>query len=137
MIEHELSRYFAASAPPGVVGAWLFGSRAAGRGHRESDVDIAVLADFAVHPDRESRGELRVRLGSELIAALGHNAVDVVVLNDVSPELGAKVVNTGARVFCADAGACHTFVRDVQLLAGDLAPWLERMRRLKLEALRR
>lgn len=59
----------------------------------------------------------------------------MVVLNDASPELGRAVVTRGVRVYCADPEAEHAFVRDVQLRAADLVPWLERMRRIKAQAL--
>lgn len=34
----------------GLVSAYLFGSVASGRAHRDSDVDLAVLLDRDVHP---------------------------------------------------------------------------------------
>jgi hypothetical protein len=43
----------------------------------------------------------------------------------------------GRRLFCTDPEADHVYVRDVQLRAADLQPWLERMARIKLDALRR
>jgi hypothetical protein len=61
----------------------------------------------------------------------------VVVLNDAPPLLGRRIVIKGRRVFCADAEADHAFVRDVQLRAADLEPFLRRMGQLKLDALRR
>jgi hypothetical protein len=41
------------------------------------------------------------------------------------------------RVFCADLDADRAYILQVQLRAADLAPWLERMRKLTLEALAR
>jgi hypothetical protein len=43
----------------------------------------------------------------------------------------------GRRLLCVDAEADHAFVRDVQLRAADLEPFLRRTRRLKLQALAR
>lgn len=83
------------------------------------------------------RTELRIRLGSELIAATGRNEVDVVVLNDAPPVFARAVVTGGKRLYCRDPEADHCFVRDTMLRAADLEPWLRRMRRLKLEALRK
>lgn len=68
VVSHEL-----AAEPAGLVSAYLFGSLAEGRAHRE--------------------------------------------------------------IFCSDAAADHAFVRDVQLRAADLEPFLRRLRRVKLEAL--
>ena len=40
-----------------------------------------------------------------------------------------------AGLACSDAERTHAFVRDVQLMAADLEPFLQRMRRLKIERL--
>lgn len=132
----KLRRYFRESSIPGLVSVYLFGSVARGTAHRESDVDVGVLLDRALHPDHATRSDLRIDLTSALIHVVGRNAVDVVILNDAPPELGRKIVR-GERVFCGDAAADHAFVRDVQLRAADLAPFLRRMRRIKLEALQK
>lgn len=131
----RLRNYFAESSLPGLISVYLFGSVARGTEHRESDVDVGVLFDRSRHADRADRNALRIDLTSALIHVLGRNAVDVVILNDAPPELGRKVVTQGERVYCRDAEADHAFVRDVQLRAADLSPFLQRMRRIKLEAL--
>lgn len=136
-IGERLHEYLQRQSRFGVVSAYLFGSHAAGRAHRESDVDVGVLLDRDRYPDRRDRFDVRVRLGSELIDTLDTNEVDVVVLNDAPPLLGRRIVVEGRRVFRGDAEADHAYVRDVQLRAADLRPFLERTRRLKLEALRR
>ena len=135
-VRRRLESFFQ-TAPPGVLSAYLFGSHAEERSHRESDVDVGVLLDRAVYPTKDERWEHRLRLGSELMDVTGNNLVDLVTLNDAPPELGRAIVTRGIRVFCVDAEADHAFVRDVQLRAADLVPWLERMRRIKLQALRR
>ena len=76
-----------------------------------------------------------MQLTSNLIHILANNDVDLIVLNDVPAGLGRHVVTTGIPVYVADTEAGHTFRRDVQLRAADLDPFLERMRRIKLEAL--
>lgn len=136
-LEQRLRDYFRTQTRFGIASAYLFGSRAAGREHRESDVDVGVLLDWDRHPGRAERFDVRVRLGSELIDVLDTNEVDVVVLNDAPPTLGRRIVIEGRGVFRGDAEADHAFVRDVQLRAADLRPFLERTRRIKLEALRR
>jgi predicted nucleotidyltransferase len=118
---------------PGIQAVYLFGSFAEGREHRESDVDLGFLLDRAVYPDERKRFEFRVVAGSRLIDLLRRTA-DVVVLNDAPPELGRAIVTKGKRLYCADAAADHAYVRDIQLLAADLAPWLRRMREIKLAA---
>jgi len=67
-------------AGPHVSSAYLFGSHAAGRAHRESDVDVGVLVSWKL--DRGQRFEERVRLAGALPGKVGGRPVDVVVLND-------------------------------------------------------
>ncbi len=119
-----------------MVAAYLFGSLAMGRGHRESDVDVAVLLDRVTHPTALARAEERVRLSARLMEAAGRNDLDVVVLNDAPLELAREVVTRGRRLTGRDPEMEHAFVRDVLIRAADLAPFLLRMRRIKLEALR-
>lgn len=118
---------------PGLSAAWLFGSHAAGRPHRESDVDVAVLLRRGL--DAAARFAIRVRLSTELPARLGVRDVDVVILNDAPPRFASRVVLDGVKLFSRDEGAEHAFRRDVQLRAADLEPFLRRTRRVKLAAL--
>lgn len=132
----QLREYFAGRPDLGVASVYLFGSHALGRPHRESDVDLGVLLRW----DRRSscdRFEERVRLTSELGHVLGVNEVDLMILNDAPPLLARRIVTEGRRLFLADPATDHAFVRDIQLRAADLAPFLERMRRIKLGALAR
>jgi predicted nucleotidyltransferase len=121
---------------PGVASAYLFGSQAEGRAHRESDVDVGVLLCFERHPTAQARFEVRLRLHADLGAAVGRE-VDVVILNDAPPLLARRIVVHGRRVFCADGEADHAFVRDAQLRAADIEPFIRRARRTKLIALQR
>ena len=74
---------------------------------------------------------------ADIIAVMHRNEVDLVVLNDAPPLFARRVVLDGWLVHWADADAEHAFRRDVQLRAADIAPFLDRMRRIKLEALSR
>ncbi|HXO20486.1 MAG TPA: nucleotidyltransferase domain-containing protein [Thermoanaerobaculia bacterium] len=132
-----LKEFFAERPDLGVASVYFFGSHAEGREHRESDVDLGVLLVWDRHPTRRDRFEVRVRLGSELSAIVGTNEVDVVILNDAPPLFGRKIIWDGIRVYLGDPAADHAYIRDVQLQAADLEPWLQRMRKLKLEALAR
>lgn len=131
----RIPEFFSAHWSGGVASVYLFGSHADHTAHRESDVDLGVLLRWDVYPERRDRFEVQVRLGSELIAQLHQNAVDLVILNDVPPVFGRHIVLTGHRLFLGDPAADHAYVRDIQLRAADLAPFLRKMRRLKLEAL--
>lgn len=126
-----------ARGPRGLVSAYLHGSHASGRPHQESDVDVGVLLDYRVYPDRAQRDETRIALVGRLQGSLGRNDVDVMILNDAPATLARNVVLDGIRTFCGDARMDHDFRRNAQLRAADLAPFLRRTRRLKLEAIRR
>jgi len=131
----NLERAVRQESAAGIVSAYLFGSQVAGRSHSESDVDVAVLLRFDTYPTARARFEERIRLSSLLPAVAGGVAVDVVVLNDCPPGFARRVVTEGDRFYCSDPEADHAFVRDVQLRAADLAPFLKRMRQLKLGAI--
>lgn len=136
-IQETLEHALAEAHPLGLVAAYLFGSHAAGRAHRESDVDIGILLDYALFPTRRERFEERVRVTSWVIAQLGINDVDVVVLNDAPPQFARRIVFEGRGICGAGLPGTHAFVRDVQLRAADLEPFLRRMRHLKREVLSR
>ena len=133
----KLKRFFALGSHPEVTSVYLFGSHAEGRSHRQSDVDLGVLLDRDRMPTARERFEVRVRLGGELSSVLGENQIDLLILNDIPPLLGRKIVCDGIQIFCARPEDDLAFACDVQLKAADLEPFLERMRKLKLEALAR
>jgi len=132
-----LSDALARAPVPGVVAAYLFGSHAAGRAHRESDVDVGVLFDWDALPTTRERFDAGVRLASWLMAELRHPRVDLVVLNDAPPVLARHVTVDGRLVRTTDAEREHAFRRDAQLRAADLEPFLRRTRELKRQALAR
>jgi predicted nucleotidyltransferase len=121
----------------GIVSAYVFGSQATGRTHRESDVDVAVLLDRATFPSRAERFEQRLRISGVLSRALARNDVDLLLLNDAPAPLAARIVMEGHPVFCSDSEADRRFRRDAMLIAADLRPFLRRMERLALKTLRR
>ncbi len=121
----------------GVVSAYVFGSHAKGRAHRESDIDVAVLLDRTAFPRPEERFDAQLRLIARLGAALKTNAVDLVILNDAPPTFARHILTEGRRIYRDDAEKDHAFLRDTLLRAADLEPFLRRMRRIKLAALAR
>ena len=110
-------------APVAIVSAYLFGSQAEDRAHRQSDVDVGVLLPHGTFGAR-GRFDARVQLASFLIGELNRNDVDVVVLNDAPPLLARRIVTRGRRILRNDDAADHAFVRDIQLRAADLEPIL-------------
>ncbi|HEV7242155.1 MAG TPA: nucleotidyltransferase domain-containing protein [Thermoanaerobaculia bacterium] len=122
-----------ASTVEGIVSVYLFGSFAEGREHAESDVDVGVLLDRAVYPTDRDRFQCRLLLGTRM-SEVARRAADVVILNEAPPQLARAIVTRGQRIYCSDPALDHSFVRDSQLLAADIDPWLQRMRVLKLAA---
>jgi predicted nucleotidyltransferase len=60
-----------APCAPAVASAYLFGSVAEGRAHRESDVDVAVLLEWDAHATAVRRIDAGIRLAGALQSALG------------------------------------------------------------------
>src|SRR5688572_25143300 len=79
-----------------VLEAYLFGSRATGAAQAHSDVDVAVyLGDR--RPQASAFG-YAADLAAVLMAALGSNRVDVVVLNNAPPLLYHRILRDGRRI---------------------------------------
>lgn len=97
-------------------------------------MDVGVLLSYQRYPNRQSRADLVIPLN--VISATHCNDGDVVILNDAPPELAVTIVR-GLRLYCADEQADRDFVRTAQLRYADIRPFLERTRRLKLQAFKR
>jgi predicted nucleotidyltransferase len=89
-----------------VLEAYLFGSQVSGRAQAHSDVDVAVYLDES-EPRASSYGHA-AELGSDLMAALGRNDVDVVILNRAPPLLYHRVLRDGIRILSRDLRATTT-----------------------------
>jgi predicted nucleotidyltransferase len=120
----------------GVISAYLFGSVAEGRAHRESDVDVGILLDRAVYPRAADRFDVRLRSVGLLSAAVGRDT-DVVILNDAPPQLARHILAAGDRLLLNDAAVDHAFRRTTLSRAADLEPFLRRARQVKLQSLDR
>ena len=121
---------------PGVISAYLFGSMANGRAHRESDVDVGLLLERKVYRTPADRFEARLRLAGRLGAAVARD-VDLVILNDSPPQLARHILTRGLRLMISNVAADHDFLRTVLSRAADLEPFLNSTRRLKLVSLAR
>ena len=91
---------------PGLQLVLLFGSRAAGRTGKGSDLDLAVLGDKPVD---------LVKVTNEVIKSLHLNEVDVVDLRRASPLLAMEIVRQGKVLFEKEPGiypqACSLIFR--------------------------
>src|SRR5687768_9119251 len=120
----------------GVISAYLFGSVADGRAHRESDVDVGILLDREAYPRAADRFDVRLRCVGLLSAAVGRET-DVVMLNDAPPQLARRILASGVQVLLNDAAVDHAFQRTTMSRAADLEPFLRRARHVKLQSLDR
>ena len=96
-----------------ILEAYLFGSRARGSGQTHSDIDVAVFVD----PEKVEPGPFgyRSRLTTALMAGLGTNSIDVVILNHAPPLLYHRVLRDGLRLLSRDLRA--TTVREGRALS--------------------
>lgn len=86
-----------------VVFAYLFGSRAAGRTHPRSDVDVAVYLEPAVPPTESF--QLRLRLPNLLLALSRVGDIEVVILNELPLPVRGRVVREGIVIYSRDEPA--------------------------------
>ncbi len=122
---------------PEIVAAYLFGSVAAGRAHKFSDVDVALLLTDSM--DGMRKWDLRLEAMGEVETAFQRRA-DVVVINDVGLVFGFQILKGGRIIFERDrATRCNweTLARSEYY---DYLPYLqyqqaEFLRRLKSEGL--
>ncbi len=110
---------------PEVCEAYLFGSRARGEEQPHSDLDVAVYVDPRRLPGAPFGYE--ATLSAALMAALGSNRVDVVMLNDAPPLLYHRVLRDGVRLLARDAMATTT--REGRALSR-YCDWLPQLRKI-------
>ena len=107
-VERSLMERLARALEPRaeILEAYLFGSHARRNAHRRSDVDVAVYVDEA----RIEAGPFgyQADLTTDLMAALGTNEIDVVVLNTAPPLLYHRVLRDGVRLLSRDLRATTT-----------------------------
>lgn len=78
---------------PEVSASYVFGSVATGRTHSGSDVDIAVLVEPSIMTSDAFR--YRLKLMADLMAALGRDDVDLILLNEANPLLAHRILRDG------------------------------------------
>lgn len=131
MAPHLTERVRAAlEGRPEILDAYLFGSQARHEARAHSDVDVAVYVDRTVQPP--SPYGYQAHLTAELMARLGSNRVDVVVLNEAPPLLYHRVLRDAVRLVSRDLAA--TTAREGMALSRycDFVPQLA-----KIDAVRR
>ena len=118
-----------------ILEAYLFGSHARGQAQLHSDIDIAVYVDEAKADD--SGFGYRAHLTTELMAGLGSNDVDVVVLNRAPPLLYHRVLRDGVRLLSRDLRATTTREGRAVSRYCDFVPQLAKMEAARRSAAER
>jgi uncharacterized protein len=136
-LEAALRAYFALDGlrPQGLVAAYMFGSHARGRAHRESDLDVAVLLTHGVYRAMSAPGEFRVSLISDLIAATHDNSIDLVLMNQAPPPLNKAILDEGVPLVVVDPEQLASFRTISFSRAAELRPWLDRYHRERMQVL--
>jgi len=87
---------------PDVMAVYLFGSAVSGKMHPESDIDIAVLTDSPIEPER------LWKLAQDIAAMVGRE-VDLIDLRTTSTVMRMQIIKVGKRLYCRDQAACGAF----------------------------
>jgi len=127
-VDHSIVRQLReafARADADIVCVYLYGSLARGQGHRESDVDIAVL--YATDPPSTLDG-LGLELGNALEQHLGR-PVDLLVLNRAPVDLIHRVLRDGILIHDRNPSARIRFEVKARNEYFDLLPYLRQYRR--------
>jgi hypothetical protein len=132
----RLQSYFFERPDLGVAAAYVFRSHSIGR-HWDRVLGLALLVDPARRPDPTSRNELLTDLASDLSEVSGEARLDLVVLNDLAPVVGRRIVTEGRRIVNPAPELDRDFLRDVQVRAVDVEAFLRRPRRARLEMVSR
>ena len=110
---------------PAALAAFLFGSRARGRAHPSSDVDIAVWVDPSLA--EVERALLGLEWMARLPDVLGYPGdIDVAILNDGPPPLAWDVVYAPVVLYEAEPELALAVAAQVRRAYRDELPRLER-----------
>ncbi len=106
---------------PEIVAAYLFGSVAAGKAHKFSDVDVALLLVEQV--DRDKAWEIRLEAMGEAETAFGRRA-DVGILNTSPVVFSYLALKHGRLIFDRGLSQRPEFEARTYLSYFDLKPYL-------------
>ena len=116
-----------------IQAGYVFGSGATGRTRPDSDLDVAVLLGKPLDPARSV--DYRLKLMTDLGAALHRSDIQIVILNHATPLLAHRVLSRGKLVFERSAAARVRFQVRTAARYADLVPMFEtQIRYLKKHA---
>lgn len=127
---HKLENYF--NKREDVVMAFLFGSHAKGRVHKESDVDIAVYikskARVEIEAENQYKSESEIWSNVEKIVG---GEVDLLILNRASSSVCDVVVRTGIPIIVKDRRLYICYLLAISDLAEEFRNYVFDFRRIK------
>lgn len=100
---------------PGLMGVYLFGSRANDTAKTDSDYDIALLTEKPGLLNSEHLWELALQLSDQLGAA-----VDLVDLQAAPTDFRFVIVSTAERIYCREPYFCDCFEMTAYSMYQDL-----------------
>lgn len=106
-----------------VLFAYLFGSRASGRTHLHSDVDVAVYIEprSLDRLDRAAPWGYLAEVSGRLMEALETDDLNVVILNHAPPLLADRVARNGHLLLSRDESRRQRWIVDTKSRYCDLA----------------
>lgn len=124
LFREQLTKLKAIGKKYQILFAYLFGSQAKGIIGKLSDIDIAFYFDEKLNSGR--RFDRKLRLIAELSEIFKTNNIDIVLLNDVYPLLGHRIIRDGKVLFSFDERKRKDFEVKTMSLYFDFKPYLEK-----------
>jgi predicted nucleotidyltransferase len=112
---------------PEVKAAWVFGSVAAGRARRDSDLDVAVLGEDPL------ASATKTALIERLAQAEGR-PVDLIDLQATRGPIVGRVLTRGTRLFCTDTTPYAELMKRWMFDQADWMPLRRRMLKARRDA---
>lgn len=109
-----------------IIAVYLFGSRADGTAHQNSDYDIGILLNNKVN--YETAGLMQMELEEKAESILSC-PVDIVLLNYASIVIRFKIINNGTVLYCRDDEKRTDFEEIVMRDYHDFKPFLDAFNR--------
>ena len=130
-IEQTITDYF--SKQPEVIAVYLFGSYAKNRSRLDSDVDLAVLFEPKIRPEKSYH--LETKYFRDLSRIISKN-LDIVILNRAGELLVYEVFHQGLLIYQRDPDKRIEFQARRICYYLDFAPMMFRMRKGMMKKLR-
>ncbi len=136
-IQDQLKEYFhkIAGELTGIRCIWLFGSLAQGNARRDSDMDIAFLADEKQYEKDPFLAVTPAYMAAMRAGMQFDRQTDVTILNASSLEMAYEVVTEGVCVYAQDQDERFEYEARIRGMYFDFKPFLMQLRQKRLHGL--